>query len=147
MAGDLRTAIGESLDPIGPSLSDPGKLIADDIIPMSRSSEELQLFLDVYTKCAERKSVHWKPAKYTVVTPHPECLHKALTLSGQALAVRTQAKYLGIVVSMDGFRKSADRDLKNKAMTACTSNTYQQFIDPGIPNGTLRTLLIIQLHS
>lgn len=92
LAGDVRTVIGKSRDPIGPSLSDPRKLVADDVILVDRSSEELQLLIDACNKWAERNSLQWKPAKCTIVMPNPERFHRVLNLVDQALAVRTQAK-------------------------------------------------------
>lgn len=64
----------------------------------------------------------------------------ALMLTGQPLAAKLKAKYLGIIISMEGLRKKADNKLTNKATAACAAITSQKYFDPGLPLGTLRTL-------
>lgn len=123
LADDLRAAVGGNIDHNGPSLVDPSKLVADDVILIGRSQDELQILLDVCSRWNALNALEWNPTKCTIVTERPDAIIQPMLLSGQPVAVRKTSKYLGIIVSMRGFKKQVYGDLRTKAMSSCYAVT------------------------
>lgn len=146
LAGDLRAARDGDRETRDSGLNDPGKLVADDVILISNTKEEMQALLEAFTQWALKNRLDWKPAKCKVVADKA-LIGPIFELAGQLLDVKEEAKYLGLVVTMRGFKKTMDKDLENKAKVACTAITSQSFFGPGLPNSTLRTLFRTNLRS
>lgn len=68
-------------------------------------------------------------------------------LGGQELTIQKEAKYLGITITMGGFKKEMGSNLRNRAMAACAAVTTHYYFDPGLLNGTLRTLYMTNIRS
>lgn len=140
LARDLRQAQGKGRGPSGDSVSEPGKLVADDVILVARSEEEMQKLLDVCTHWASRNKLNWKPAKCSIVMERATGNLTDLNLAGNHLKGVKEAKYLGITVSGRGFSKKLDKELEAKCRTAWTATTSQSFFDVGLPLKTITTL-------
>lgn len=128
-------------------MEDPGKMVADDVILIANSQEELQRLLDTCTSWAERNRLVWKPAKCVIVTDNEDSLTQPLTLAGQTLGCSTEAQYLGIKIKPSGFSKQADKAVELKCRRACTAITSQPFFGPDLPLFTIRALYCTNLRS
>lgn len=109
LSSDLRKALGRYETQEGSSLNDPAKLVADDVILLAQNEVELQILLDTFTAWANRKHLEWKPQKCSVIslgTTTPRT--RQFTLAGQPIPVTDKARYLGIVITPDGFTKEAE---------------------------------------
>lgn len=147
LAGDLREAVGENRESCGPSMSNPAKLVADDVILIGRSSEELRRLLEACTKWASNNRLEWKPSKCTIVAvPHVEAL-QPLWIAGQVLSVKEEAEYLSFTVPMTGLRKEVEEELKPKETSACSAMLTQKYFDSGLPNSTLCTFYRTNVRS
>lgn len=121
--------------------------MADDVILIAHTAEEMHLLLDVFSKWAKENILEWKPSKFTVVIDVPSILTPQLKLSGQTLKVSTEAQYLGLTITLVGFRKKASDELEKKARVAFSTITSQSFFDPEIPNSTLLMLYRTNVRS
>lgn len=57
LAGELREGQGKSRTATGEILDDPGKLVADDVILVADTQEDMQSFLVVYTRWARHNEL------------------------------------------------------------------------------------------
>lgn len=51
-----------------------------------------------------------------------------------------KARYLGVVITPDGFTKAMDSELKEKCRAACGATNNQALFDADLPNNALCTL-------
>lgn len=130
----------------GEIIYDPVKMVADDVILVTNSQDELQNLLDVCTKWALRNRLQWKPAKCVVVMVNPEGLTSPLTAAGQALSTSPESKYLGIIIKQNGSTEELKKEVEQKFRAACTAITAQSFFGPSFSNSTIRTLYHTKLR-
>lgn len=113
LAGELRKGVGKAAKAEGDSLQNPHKLVADDVIIIAKGETELQALLDVCTDWARLKCLTWKPQKCSIVAKRTALDEKReFRLAGEKVPVSTEARYLGITITPDGFRKDANTELE-----------------------------------
>lgn len=60
---------------------------------------------------------------------------------------KTEAKYLRFTISMEGPRKKVDSELTNNTAAAFAAIASQDYLDPGLPLGTQRSLYRANVRS
>lgn len=121
--------------------------MADEVILIAGSQEEIQRLLDAFTDWAERNQLQWKPAKFAVVTSDPDSITHPLKPGGQELETRTEVRYLGIIVKPSRFTKKVNKKVETKCITACYAISDQPFVGSSLPINMLCTLYRTNVRS
>lgn len=99
---------------------DPTRLVADDVLGLTKTVSGLQLLLYICEKWAKENGLEWNPAKSQVLQidttiPLPEV---TVALVGTRLKVMDMVEYLGLRLTKDGFVGKDPKDLLGKATAA-----------------------------
>lgn len=132
LARYLRKAQGKKPEEEGDSLQDPAKLVADDVIIIDHSEDELETLLDICTTWAERNYLEWKPQKcYVVYSGLQNNQSSRFKLDGQEIPTKSEAMYLRVTVTHRGFVKNVEKEFEKDTLpyVVCQAIIRQPFFD------------------
>lgn len=99
---------------------DPIRLVADDVIGITRTIEGLHTLLDLCAQWASKNGLSWNPTKSQMLRLKAALAGQTITMeiNGVQLEVKDVVEYLGLLLTKDGFKGKNIVELKEKTMNA-----------------------------
>lgn len=146
LSRELRTSVGKYPEGTCPSEGDPCKLVADDVLLIATSQEELQTLLNVCASWATQNELEWKLAKCAVIAGECNEIQRPFTLSGQEVPVQKSVTYLGLTICTREFTKQLNEETKKNCSIAYSETAGHSFFETGLPNDTIRILFRMNIR-